>query len=66
LNLVPENIGLIIVFGPHEPEFAVGNRTVTVVNETLLCHDEIMAAHRRYQDNNAKPDQSFRNFFNPN
>jgi hypothetical protein len=31
-----------------------------MVDETLLCHDEIIAAGRRYQDNNEKTGQYFR------
>jgi predicted CoA-binding protein len=65
LNLVPENIGLVIIFRPHEPEFAIRNRAVAMVNETLFSQDEIMAARNRYQDNDANTGQSLGHLFNP-
>ena len=36
LNLLPEDIGLIIGFSAHEPQIAVGNGSVAMVNKALF------------------------------
>jgi hypothetical protein len=66
LNLVPEDIGLVIGFCPHEPEFAIRNRAVAMVNEALFSQGQFRGARNRYQDNDAKTGQSLGHRFNPN
>ena len=60
LNLIPENIGLVVAFRPHQAEFAIGNRAVAVVDKALLGSDETRAACHRCQGNDAKNSQSFK------
>jgi hypothetical protein len=59
LNLIPEDIGLIIGFSPHETEFAIGDRAVAMINETLLGKGNIVIARYHDQQNDNPADQQF-------
>ena len=60
LCLAPEDIGLIIGFGPHETELLIGDSPIAVINETLFSYSNLIKARHHHQQQDKSAGQRFK------